>query len=103
MEGHGEKSDVSRLKRSPAAIAELGSPTSAGFPTGHVSVSDDSGNAELSFSAIGPKGRGTVHLDARKDLGVWRLIRLELEIDGRDRSIDLGATPPRSGPLLPLD
>ena len=76
---------VERLKQSPAAIAELGSPISAGFPSGHISVEDDSGSAELSFSATGPNGSGTVYADARKDLGVWRLTRLELEIDGRDR------------------
>jgi cytochrome oxidase complex assembly protein 1 len=94
---------VERLSQSPAAIAELGSPISAGFPSGHVSVDNDSGSAELSFSATGPKGSGTVYADARKNLGVWRLTRLELVIEDRDRRIDLGATPPRSGPLLPLD
>jgi Cytochrome oxidase complex assembly protein 1 len=94
---------VERLTQSPAAIAELGSPISAGFPSGHVSVKNDIGSAELSFSATGPKGSGTVYADARKNPGVWRLTRLELEIDGRDLKIDLGATPPRSSPLLPLD
>jgi Cytochrome oxidase complex assembly protein 1 len=94
---------VERLTQSPAAIAELGSPISAGLPTGHVSLKDDSGSAELTFSASGPKGSGTVYADARKDLGVWRLIRLELEVEGGDRRIDLRATPRRGGPLLPLD
>jgi len=94
---------VDRLTQSPAAIAALGSPISAGFPTGHVAVKDDSGSAELSFTATGPNGSGTVQADARKDLGVWRLTRLELAIDGRDRTIDLGATPRRGGPLLPLE
>src|SRR5689334_7444078 len=94
---------VERLTQSPAAIAELGSPISAGFPSGHVSVQNDSGSAELSFSATGPNRSGTVYADARKDLGVWRLTRLELAIDGRDRTIDLGATPRRDGPLLPLE
>jgi hypothetical protein len=94
---------VERLTQSPAAIAELGSPISAGFPSGHVSVKDDSGSAELSFSATGPNGSGTVYADARKDLGVWRLTRLELAIDGRDHRIDLGATPRPGGLLLPLD
>jgi Cytochrome oxidase complex assembly protein 1 len=94
---------VERLSQSPAAIAELGSPISAGFPTGHVSLDDDSGSAELSFSATGPQASGTVYANARKDLGIWRLTRLELVIANGDRRIDLGATPRRSGPLLPLD
>jgi hypothetical protein len=94
---------VDRLKQNPAAIAALGSPISAGFPSGHISVADDGGSAELSFSATGPKGSGTVSVDARKDLGVWRLTRVELEIEGRDQRIDLGTGTRRNGPLLPLD
>ncbi len=94
---------VEQLKQSPAAIAELGSPISAGFPTGHISFRDDSGRAELSFSATGPKGSGTVSLDARRDLGQWRLTRLDLEIEGRDRRINLFPGRPRNAPLLPLD
>jgi hypothetical protein len=42
-------------------------------------------------------------VDARHDLGAWRLRRLELETAARDRWIDLNAAPRRSGPLLPLD
>lgn len=90
---------VERLKQNPDAISELGTPISAGYPRGHISVDNDSGNAELSFSATGPKGSGTVYVDARKDLGAWRLTRLELELDGRDRTIDLDADTPRLPPL----
>jgi hypothetical protein len=93
---------VERLKQNPAAVAALGSPISAGFPTGHISFKDDTGSAELSFSATGPNGNGTVYVDARKTLGVWRLTRFELELDGRDRSIDLGADDTRLPPLKPL-
>jgi len=88
---------VERLTQNPEAIAALGSPISAGFPTGHVSYDGGSGNAELTFSATGPKGSGTVYVDARRDLGVWRLTRFELEIAGR--TIDLGADIGRLPPL----
>jgi len=95
---------VERLTQSPAAIAELGSPISAGYPThGHISVNGDSGSAELTFPATGPKGSGTVHAGARKDLGVWRLTRLDLELEGRDQTIDLRPETSRNRPLLPLD
>lgn len=93
---------VERLKQNPNAISELGTPISAGFPSGHISFDNDSGSAELSFSATGPKRSGTVYVDARKDLGVWRLTRFELEIDDRDRTIDLGADTARLPPLKPL-
>jgi len=94
---------VERLQQNPDAISELGTPISAGFPaSGHISLTDDSGDAELSFSATGPKGSGTVSFDARRDLGVWRLTRLELEVEGRDVPIDLGADAARLPRLKPL-
>jgi len=91
-----------RLKQNPAAIEALGSPISTGFPMGHISASDDRGEAELSFSATGPKGSGTVHLEARKTLGTWRFNRLELELDDGARTIDLDADARRLPPLRPL-
>jgi hypothetical protein len=90
---------VERLKQSPAAIAELGSPISAGAPGGHISFKDESGIAELSFPATGPKGSGTVSLDAHRDLGVWRLTRIELAIEGQSGTIDLGSETARLPPL----
>jgi hypothetical protein len=92
---------VERLKQNPAAVAALGSPISAGFPMGHIAVENDTGSAELSFSATGPNGSGTVYVDARKTLGAWRLSRFELELAGRDQTIDLDADSKRLPPLKP--
>ena len=90
---------VGRLKQSPAAISALGTPIKPGFPWGHFSTAGDRGDAELSFSASGPKGHGTVYVDAIKTAGKWRLTRLELAADG-GRRIDLrgGAAPSRPTP-----
>ncbi len=90
---------VEQLKRHPEAVGALGTPISAGFPTGHISVENDSGSAELSFSATGPKASGTVHADASKDLGTWRLTRLKLELDDGDQTIDLLGGSTRLAPL----
>jgi hypothetical protein len=90
-----------QLTKNPAAIEELGTPITGGFPSGHVTVSDDRGSAELSFSAMGPKGHGIVNVDARKNFGVWRLERLDLMVEGRDRPIDLLPKTPRKGGLPP--
>jgi hypothetical protein len=84
---------VARLATNPAAISALGTPISTGFPWGHISVSGPSGHAELSFSAQGPKADGTVYVNATKALGTWRIDRIELEINGRDRRINLGNGP----------
>ncbi len=89
---------VARLTQNPAAISELGAPIRPGFPWGRFSTSGDRGEAELSFSATGPKGQGTVYVDAVKSGGKWRLTRVDLVVaDGR--RIDLrGAASARSPP-----
>jgi hypothetical protein len=90
---------VGQLIESPAAISELGQPIQPGFPWGSFSTSGDNGQAELSFSAKGPKGHGTVYADATKSGGTWRLTRLDLVVDG-GRRIDIrsSATPSRPPP-----
>ncbi len=55
------------------AIALLGQPVSTGLPSGSVQTAGPSGEADLSFSAEGPKGEGTVHLHATRSLGQWQL------------------------------
>jgi hypothetical protein len=87
---------VGQLNQSPAAIRELGEPIRPGFPWGKFSTTGDRGTAELSFSATGPKGHGTVYVDAVKSGGSWRLTRLDLAVDG-GRTIDVraGAAPSR--------
>jgi hypothetical protein len=91
---------VGRLTQSQAAISELGRPIQPGFPWGHFSTSGDSGQAELWFSATGPKGHGTVYVDASKSGGTWRLTRLDLVLADSGRRIDLrgGAAPSRPPP-----
>jgi len=90
---------VGRLTQSPAAISELGTPITPGFPWGHFSTTGDRGEAQLSFSATGPKEHGTVYADAIKTGGKWRLTRLDLVVDG-GRRIDLrgGTAPTRPSP-----
>lgn len=87
---------VGRLTQSPAAISELGTPITPGFPWGGISTTGNGGHADLSFSASGPKGHGTVYVTATKSGGSWRLTRLDLAVDD-GRRIDLrgGAAPSR--------
>jgi hypothetical protein len=83
---------VERLTTNPVAISELGTPIRPGFPWGRIQVlRNGGGTAQLSFSVSGPKASGTVYVDARKDFGVWRLIRFELALKGRDQRINLGS------------
>ena len=76
---------VSRLQSSPVAAAALGTPITAGFPFGNISVqAGGTGKADLSFSASGPKASGKAYVVAIKKNGVWSITRLALQVDGSD-------------------
>jgi hypothetical protein len=81
---------VARLQANAEVNSALGTPISTGNPTGRIETSRSSGRADFAFSVEGPKGKGTVYLHATKDLGAWRLDRIELQVDGRAGRINLG-------------
>ena len=80
---------VIRLQANTEAINALGTPISTGYPWGNFETSGTKGKADFSFSVEGPMAKGTVYLDATKDLGAWKLNRIELEIEGRAGRISL--------------
>lgn len=77
------------VQQSELVIQELGSPLSTGFPKGSVQISGPTGKADISFSVEGPKGSGTVYIDAFMDMGRWKLNRMELEVEKTGKRIDL--------------
>jgi len=77
------------IQSNSAAVAELGTPISTGFPMGSIAVSGPKGTADLSFSAEGPKAKGTVYADMVRDMGQWKIKRLVLELDGSGKRLDL--------------
>ncbi|MBA4418402.1 MAG: hypothetical protein C0392_10915 [Syntrophus sp. (in: bacteria)] len=83
------KLSLARLESSQVASQVIGKPMSTGIPMGSVEVSGPSGRASLSFSVNGPKGKGTVFMEATKDLGQWQINRIVLEQDDTGRRIDL--------------
>jgi hypothetical protein len=83
------KLGVAKVEASPEASQFLGKPISAGIPMGSFSASGSTGTAELSFSVDGPKGKGTVYLEARKKLGLWQIEEAVLEEQGTGNRIDL--------------
>jgi hypothetical protein len=78
-----------RLHANPEASEFLGEPLAAGWPAGKIEVSGPGGTASMSFSVSGPKGKGTVYYDAKKDMGQWHFERIVLEEQGSGRRIDL--------------
>lgn len=81
---------VATVRANAEAIEALGVPIEAGIPMGTINISGPDGAASLAFSVSGPKGSGTVYLEAVKSLGKWKLGPIELEVDGRKDRIDLG-------------
>jgi Cytochrome oxidase complex assembly protein 1 len=81
---------VVQLQTSQRAIDALGTPIDTGNPSGSLDTSGPKGKADLSIPATGPKGKGTVYVDATRDLGTWKINRIELEIEGRPGRINLG-------------
>ncbi|MBV8036597.1 cytochrome c oxidase assembly factor Coa1 family protein [Roseateles sp.] len=76
-------------------VAEIvGRPLSTGIPMGQIEVSGPRGSASLSFSVEGSKGKGTAFVEARKDMGEWKIDRLVFQEDGSGRRIDLSPEPP---------
>jgi hypothetical protein len=80
---------LATVRANSQAVAELGTPISAGIPIGSIEISGTHGKADISFSVEGPKATGTVYVDALRDLGQWKLKRIVLQIDGSGRRIDL--------------
>lgn len=84
---------VTAVQASNEVADTLGQPLTMGRPSGSLRTSGSSGTADLSFSVEGPKGRGTVFVDAVKDLGRWEIRRIVLQDDRTGRRIDLGRMP----------
>ncbi|MDP9107757.1 MAG: cytochrome c oxidase assembly factor 1 family protein [Pseudomonadota bacterium] len=72
-----------RLDHDPQAIALLGTPIRKDTPSGRFEVDNDNGSANFSFDVHGPKGDGSVTVDAVKDAGQWHLNHLILTKDGQ--------------------
>jgi hypothetical protein len=80
---------VGKLNATPAALELLGAPIVPGFPMGNFSLDAATGAAQFSIPVEGSKARGTVYVDATRDLGIWTYNRIELAVEGQDRRIDL--------------
>ena len=87
---------VARAKADPAVIEALGTPIEEGFMvSGQISETGPSGTADMSIPLRGPRGAGTLYVEAKKSAGRWEYQRLVFEVGGTRRRIDLlGAAAP---------
>jgi hypothetical protein len=66
------KDAVAMAQRDPRVIAALGSPVEPGLLiSGSINTRNDSGDAKLAIPLSGPKGKGTLHVEATKVRGNW--------------------------------
>jgi hypothetical protein len=88
---------VARAQVSPDVAQILGHPVNVGwFATGAISESTNGGgHATLAIPLEGPKGHGTLRVQAQRQLGSWRISVLELTPAGHDSVVDLLGEQPR--------
>jgi len=81
---------VQKASTHPAVIEALGSPLEQGwFPTGNINTSGPTGEANLAIPLKGPKGKGTLYVEARRSAGQWHYHTLLLEIQATGERLDL--------------
>lgn len=78
---------LEEARRNPLAKERLGSPVQTGWWSGSGSIQETgpSGSASLAIPIRGPKGSGTLYLDAEKHAGHWTMTSLELEAPAGQR------------------
>ena len=93
---------LARARSSQAVANALGSPIADGFLIqGNINVSGDSGQAELTIPVSGPKGRGSISVEASKRLGAWHFDRMIVEVEATRQRIDLSEKPGTYGQAPP--
>ncbi|MCP9849814.1 hypothetical protein KBY88_08325 [Cyanobium sp. Morenito 9A2] len=84
------KEALGRAQGDPVVRSRLGAPIQGGlFLSGQVNVSGTDGSANLAIPISGPKGSGTLVVQARKARGEWTYSTLEVQPDGPGTPIKL--------------
>jgi hypothetical protein len=77
---------IAGAQSNPAVEERLGHPIQAGwFTSGEIEVNEAGGHAELAIPISGPKGKGTIYVEAHKRAGIWKLDLLQFGDGGADR------------------
>jgi hypothetical protein len=91
---------VDRAMKSPAVQENIGTPMKVGwFTSGNENLNGPSGSASLSISLTGPKGSGTIYVEAKKRAGTWRYETLEFAPASGARIPLLDSSLPQIPPL----
>jgi hypothetical protein len=92
------KDAVAQVTTHQVVQDRLGAPIKAGLiVTGNINVSGPSGQADLAIPISGPKGKGTLYVEATKSAGQWKFATLVVEVGETAETIDLLETAGISG------
>ncbi len=84
------KQALTMAKSNPKIESVLGSPIQEGyFITGSIKVYGASGDAQMAIPISGPKGSGTIYLEATKSAGEWSYSKLVVQIEQTNELIDI--------------
>lgn len=81
---------LAKAVANPQVQSAIGTPVTDGFfSSGSISTAGGSGSASLGIPISGPKGKGSIHVEAKKSAGVWTFSTLEVAIPGQPEKIQL--------------
>jgi hypothetical protein len=81
---------LSIASHDPEVVAALGQPIQDGWlVTGSTNENGAGGEAQLAIPLSGPRGAGTLYVEARKSAGQWRYVTMAVEVDANKQRIDL--------------
>jgi Cytochrome oxidase complex assembly protein 1 len=84
------KHSLAKAQTDPVVAQKLGTPIKPGmWLSGNININGPSGEAKLSIPISGPKGTGTIYVEATKSAGKWNYSLMQVAIDGEDTRIDL--------------
>lgn len=84
------KDALVKAQANPEVVEALGSPITTGFFTsGSIHTNGPTGDAAFSIPLSGPKGKGTIQLEAKKSAGEWTYSTLVVEVENPKQRIDL--------------
>jgi len=84
------KQAMAEVGSHPEVANTLGTPIEAGWlVSGSISVENAAGDANLAIPISGPKGKGTLYVEATRSAGVWTMNVIQVEVDGRAEPINL--------------
>jgi hypothetical protein len=79
------KQALDKAKSDEEVVSFIGQPISDGFmPKGSINTTTNGGSADLQIPISGPKGSGTIFVEAQKANGEWEFKSLLVAVEGKD-------------------